>query len=179
MFNADRRLHKYATVEEVIDEFYVVRMKAYASRKAYLVKAVEERLVKLSNRAKYILETLEGTIDLRRKTKQQVSDLLSSHHYDMIEGNYSYLTKMPMDSVTKENVDAILKEKQSCEEELALLRATTEAQMWISELDAFESVYITYKEQRAKIQNPTTSTTPAKKSNATATKKRVINIRSP
>jgi len=178
MFNADRRLHKYATVEEVIDEFYVVRMKAYASRKAYLVNAVEARLVKLSNRAKYILETLEGTIDLRRKTKQQVSELLSSHNYTLIDGDYGYLTKMPMDSVTKENVDAILKEKQSCEEELAVLRATTEEQMWIAELDAFENVYLKYKEQRAQLQNPTT-TTATKKANATTTKKRIVNIRSP
>ena len=173
MFNADRRLHKYATVEEVIDEFYVVRMKAYASRKAYLVNAVEARLVKLSNRAKYILATLEGTIDLRRKTKQQVSELLSSHNYVLIDGDYGYLTKMPMDSVTKENVDAILKEKQSCEEELAVLRATTEEQMWIAELDAFEAVYLKYKEHRAQLQNPSTTNTSSKKAE-NKPKKRVI-----
>ena len=175
MFNADRRLHKYATVEEIIDEFYIVRKKAYTDRKAYLVNAKEVQLMKLSNRAKYILATLEGTIDLRRKTRQQVADLLVSRNYDKLDGDYGYLTKMPMDSVAQENVDAILKDHQTCSDELATLRATTEEQMWIGELDAFEALYLKYKDERTRIQNPspTTATAPKKAD----TKKHPLKIR--
>ena len=162
MFNADRKLHKYATVEEIIDEFYTIRMKAYVARKGYLVKDMQHTLSKLTNRARYILENLDGTIDLRRKTKQEVHDLLSSHKYDIIDENYNYLTKMPMDSVTQEHVDAIIKEKQTCENELKTLMETTEAQMWISELDAFETVYTKYKETRTELQSQTLKNTTTK-----------------
>jgi DNA topoisomerase-2 len=176
MFNADRKLHKYATVEEIIDEFYTVRMKAYVSRKSYLVKDMQHTLMKLTNRAKYILENLDGTIDLRRKTAQQVSELLASHQYDTIDGEYKYLTKMPMDSVTKEHVDAILKEKQTCENELKTLMETTVEQMWISELDAFETVYMKYKETRTELQTqsstkPNKTNKPTKIIKASSTKK--------
>lgn len=152
MFNSERKLHKYATVEEVIDDFYQVRMRTYVARKAYLVKELEAKLVKLSNRAKYILANLDGSIDLRRKTAVQVSELLTLQGFAQVDGDYKYLTKMPMDSVAQENVEAILKEKADSENELIALKNTTPKQMWMVELDAFDIAYSKYKTEREKIQ---------------------------
>lgn len=151
MFNADRKLHKYATVEEIIDEFYAVRMKVYADRKAYMVTDLQDRLKKMTNRAKYILENLNGEVDLRRKTAQQVADLLTSRKYDKIDDDYKYLTKMPMDSVTQENVDSILREKGETKTALDTLVATTIENMWVRELDVFVESYSKYKTDRAQM----------------------------
>ena len=98
-------------MEEIIDDFYKVRIQLYQKRKAYLVEDMERKLVKLSNRAKYIQETLAGTIDLRRKKADVVTKLLQDKQYAMIDGDYKYLIKMPMDSVTEENVEQIMKER--------------------------------------------------------------------
>jgi DNA topoisomerase-2 len=160
MFNAERKLHKYNTVEEIIAEFYDVRMKTYADRKSNLVKEIQYRLQKMTNRAKYILENLNGEVDLRRKTAQQVTDLLVARKYDKIDDGYQYLTKMPMDSVTQENVDAILKEKGETKQALDTLLGTTIEQMWIRELDMFLEVYTKYKTDRAQayLAKPATNT---------------------
>jgi DNA topoisomerase-2 len=151
MFNAECKLHKYSSVEEIIDEFYVVRMKSYTDRKAYMVTDLQDRLKKMTNRAKYILENLNGEVDLRRKTAQQVADLLTARKYDKIDGDYKYLTKMPMDSVTQENVDSILREKGETKTALDTLMATTIEQMWIRELDVFVESYSKYKSERAQM----------------------------
>ena len=159
MFNADRKLHKYNTVEEIIGEFYTIRMKAYNDRKAYLVKDLQEQLKKMTNRAKYILENLNGEVDLRRKTGEQVNALLTARKYDKIDDSYQYLTKMPMDSVTQENVDAILRDKTDTKQALDTLMGTTVEQMWIRELDAFLKTYAKYKTDRANscIENAATA----------------------
>ena len=148
MFNADRKLHKYATVGEIIDEFYTIRLATYAKRKSYLVDAMRAKLLKLSNRAKYILEVLEGTVDLRKKTTAAVAELLKQRGYVEIDGDYKYLTKMPMDSVAQENVDQMLNEKAETEHELAALLATTEEQLWRTELDVFDKAYVGYTTSR-------------------------------
>jgi DNA gyrase/topoisomerase IV subunit B len=153
MFNRECKLHKYGSVEEIIEDFYGVRMDLYQKRKNYLLGAMEQRLVKLSNRARYIQETLKGTIDLRRKTAQQVNDLLSGMEFALIDGDFKYLIKMPMDSVTEENVANIMKEKVDTERELACLRATTLETMWLNELNALESEYDNYKKKREVIQS--------------------------
>lgn len=162
MFTSEIKLHKYACVEEIIDGFYGVRMDTYAKRKAYLVKDMEKKLVRLSNRARYIQETLKGTIDLRRKTAEQVTTLLTSMDFIKIDDDFKYLIKMPMDSVTQENVDSIMKEKTNTETELDVLKATTLEKMWLQELGTLETQYDLYKKHREHIQSGSTAV--AKKS---------------
>jgi DNA topoisomerase-2 len=152
MFNSDCKLHKYTTVEEIIDDFYGLRLGLYGKRKANLVSEMERKLVRLSNRAKYIQLTLKGTIDLRHKTAPQVQAMLTDNGFDAIDGDYKYLIKMPMDSVTKENVENIMKEKETTEMELAALKAMTLEKMWLNELDVLDREYAAYKVKREKIQ---------------------------
>jgi DNA topoisomerase-2 len=127
-------------------------MDLYKKRKDYLVKDMEKKLVKLSNRARYIQETLKGTVDLRRKKADEVTALLNGLGFDLLDGDYKYLIKMPMDSVTEENVASIMKEKTDTEAELEALKAKTLEQMWLEELDALEKQYDLYKKKRIQIQ---------------------------
>jgi len=149
LFDAQRKLHKYASVEEIIDDFFATRMKTFQLRKDALITAMRALLVRLSNRARYILDVLAGTVDLRKKSNQQVVDMLSGMKYDLVDGDYKYLIKMPMDSVTEEHVAKIVKEKADTECELEKLISTTLEEMWSRELDVFETEYNTFMTKRA------------------------------
>jgi DNA topoisomerase-2 len=153
MFNSEFKLHKYNSVEEIIDDFYGVRIKLYQKRKEHQVADMERKLVKLSNRARYIQDNLSGTIDLRRKSAVQVTEMLSTMNYSTIDGDFKYLIKMPMDSVTQENVASIMKEKEETETELAVLKATSVEKMWFRELETLENEYDIYKLKRQRIQS--------------------------
>jgi DNA topoisomerase-2 len=153
MFDANIKLHKFQSVEEIIDNFYGIRIETYKKRKAHLVAAMEKKLVKLSNRARYIQETLKGTIDLRRKTAEQVVKLLTDLKFALYDGDFKYLVKMPMDSVTQENVESIMKEEADTKMELDVLKATTLEQMWSTELGVLDVQYDLYKKKRESIQS--------------------------
>jgi DNA gyrase/topoisomerase IV subunit B len=153
LFDAECKLHKYKNVEEIIDGFYGTRLSVYGKRKAYLISDMEKKLVKLSNRARYILANLDGSVDLRKKTSAQVVELLDKLEFARIDGEFKYLIKMPMDSVTQENVTSALKEKADTEAELATLRSTSLEKMWIGELNNLSKEYDAYKIKREKIQS--------------------------
>jgi hypothetical protein len=123
---------------------------------------MEYKLVKLSNKAKYILANLDGSVDLRRKTRDQVDTLLTEKGFQKLDGDYKYLTKMAMDSVCQENVDAALKEKGDTEQELMALKDTSCEQMWLKELDVFEREYMKYRETRNKQNSSVGSEKPKK-----------------
>lgn len=159
LFNAECKLHKYESIHEIIDDFYGVRLATYKKRKDNLIKDMEQKLIKLSNRAKYILDTLAGTIDLRRKTNVEVNALLESMQFAKIDDDYKYLIKMPMDSVTQENVATILKERDETENALNILKVTTLEKMWLQELEVLETNYNVYKKQREQIQTSCTNDT--------------------
>ena len=153
LFDADDILHKYEKVSEIIDAYYQTRLKLYGSRKEYMIDALEKDLVTLSNKARYIQEVLEGTIDLRKKKREEVNDMLQSKGYDKIDddSDYKYLVRMPMDSVTEENVEKLLKEKGNKEMELERVKTTTIQQMWLGELEQLKELYIDYKDNRARL----------------------------
>ena len=154
MFNSKCKLHKYNSIEEIIDDFYSVRLLAYQSRKNYLVEDMRKLMIKLSNRAKYILGVLDNSIDLRKKSSDQVTTMLENNKFDKLDGDFKYLIKMPMDSVTNENVQSILKEKEETEKKLDILIKTSLETMWYSELENLEKEYKKYKEMREKLQKP-------------------------
>ena len=155
MFNSESKLHKYETVQEIIDDFFNVRMVLYKKRKDALVLDMRAKLEKLSMRAKYIQETLCGKIDLRKKTAEQVTLLLDGLSYVKIDGDFKYLIKMPMDSVTEENVDKIMKEKTDTEMELDTLLKTSLERIWLNELSVLDKEYDAYKVGREMIQSGT------------------------
>jgi DNA topoisomerase-2 len=170
LFNSECKLRKYASVKDIMDDFMLVRSSKYTDRKTYLVDELNRKLVKLSNRAKYILETLDGHVDLRKKTAAQVTELLETRGYARFDGEYNYLVKMPMDSVTQENVNSMLKEKQETEAELKLLLDTSIEQMWLRELSVFEKEYAKYKEIRTKSQSSVSPTNDKKSKKLTIKK---------
>ena len=154
LFDANDTLQKYEKVSDIIDSYYDVRLKLYKTRKDYMITSLEKVLIRLTNRAKYIKENLDGTIDLRKKNKEQVNQMLESKGYykimdnDENDYNYKYLIKMPMDSVTEENVERLNKERGDKEAELEIIKNTTINKMWLNELDELKKQYMEYKEER-------------------------------
>tara|TARA_Y200000002_G_C22688057_1_gene666801 strand:+ start:5022 stop:8525 length:3504 start_codon:yes stop_codon:yes gene_type:complete len=153
LFNYDDKLKKYEDVESIIDDYFTKRIELYDVRKKYMIDETEKELVLLSNKAKYIQEVLKGTIDLRRKSKEVIDELLEAKQYDKLgkDKDYKYLVKMPMDSVSQENVEKLLNENQKKEKELEKIQSTTIQEMWLNELKDLSSAYSEYKEERRKL----------------------------
>ena len=150
LFNKDQQLRKYNTVYNIIDEFIGIRLDAYKRRKEFIINMLEKELVLISNKARFIKENCDDIIDLRKKKKDVIIELLKSRNYDIINDDvdYKYLRKMPMDSVCEENVQALLKEKGCKENELDKVKETSVQKMWLKELRKLEDEYEQYKIDR-------------------------------
>jgi DNA topoisomerase-2 len=175
LFDANDTLQKYEKVSDIIDAYYDVRLKMYQTRKDNMIESLKRELMMLTNKAKYIKENLDGTIDLRKKKKEQVVEMLQSKGYDVIDDDedYKYLVKMPMDSVTEENVERLYKERGNKEVELETIKSTTINQMWLNELEKLSQEYALYKEERTRLMNGEDSK-PKKKIIAKTAVKKVV-----
>ena len=152
MFDEKEKLKKYKNVEQIIDDYFKVRLECYKKRKEYLLNALEKELMILSNKAKYIQYNLTDKIDLRRKKQPEVIKMLEDYNFDKLKNDqeYKYLVKMPMDSVTSENVEKIMKEQGNKEVELDKLKLMTIEKLWLNELNLLEKEYKKYFELRSK-----------------------------
>ena len=143
LFDAREKLRKYATIYDIIEDYYVERLSLYAKRKAAMLAQLANELRVLTNRGRYIQEVLDDKLELRRQTKEAVFAKMTAHGYEHIEGDteFKYLLKMPMDSVTDENVRHLLSERDSKRAQHKGLTDTTIQALWTRDLDELETEY--------------------------------------
>ena len=151
-FDANENLKKYEKAVDIIDEFYTKRLEIYHKRKDKQLEDGYMKLNKLSNKARYIKCVLEDEIDLRKKKNSVIVSLLEDMEFDKVDDNYSYLIKMPMDSVSEENVEKIMKERDELHVMLDKLKNTTVETIWLSELEKLEEEYNKFIQIKSKIE---------------------------
>ena len=145
LFNEKEQLRKYQTVYEIIDAYYAIRYDYYAQRKDYIILKLNAELKTLSAKARFIQYNLDTTIDLRKKSKDEIFTILTNFKFDLGEnGDFNYLIKMPMDSVSKENVEKLMKEHEQKKAELETIKAQTLEEMWLKELEELKIAYVDF-----------------------------------
>ena len=152
LFDADQRLKKYGDIQSIVNTYYDVRFALYGARKAYQIVNLEKEVMVLSNKARFIKEQCDepASLDLRRKTKAEVLEMLGTHGYDVVDGDqdYAYLRRMSIESVEEENRLRLMTERDAKCITLEKLKGTTLEEMWSNDLAAFSEHYRKYRSAR-------------------------------
>ncbi|XP_042328062.1 DNA topoisomerase 2-beta isoform X1 [Sceloporus undulatus] len=75
-------LKKYETVQEILKEFFDLRLNYYALRKDWLVGILGAESTKLNNQARFILEKIQGKITIENKSKRDLIQMLVQRGYE-------------------------------------------------------------------------------------------------
>jgi len=159
LFDENQRLKKYKKVEEIIEHYYPIRLMLYQKRKDYLIMQLKQIVKILSNKARFIKEQCDDNLDLRKKKRNIVIQLLKSMNFDKINDDetFKYLRTMPIDSVEEENFSKLMKERDEKQVELDIIKSKTIESMWIAELTVLKTNYKRYKRERNDRQSGTSS----------------------
>lgn len=143
---------KYTSPEAIIEDFFTVRIFFYGKRREYLINELAKRARVARSKAKFITLINKGKLDLRgRPVVDSILDI--EKHGLPKEGevgkeNYDYLIDMPLRSQTKERAAQLLEEAEKLEARLAEVKATTAKQMWLNDIDEFETQYEKFLKER-------------------------------
>lgn len=141
LFDKDCVLRKYHRVEEIIDYFYEFRLEFYQKQKTHLLRSLETMLSKIENKVRYIKSILDGTLDLRGMTNEQLDEKMEQMQFAQIDDSFDYLIKMPMNSLTKTNVNKLNEEYEKLKNEITIVKNKTIQQMWKGDLDDLSRIY--------------------------------------
>ena len=151
LFNEKEQLRKYDSVYDIVSDYYNVRYEYYVKRKNYIIEKLEKELKVLTNKVRFIKYNLDDKIDLRKKSKTEITTIMEKYKFDIGDsGDYNYLVKMPMDSVCKENVEKLMKEYQNKKEELENIMNCTIEEMWLKVLEQLKIAYNEFLELEIK-----------------------------
>ncbi|KAL2817587.1 DNA topoisomerase [Aspergillus granulosus] len=68
-FDSEGRINKYETVEDILKEFFVVRLKFYERRKQHQLSQLQKELDKLTNQARFVQMIIDGELVVSKKKK--------------------------------------------------------------------------------------------------------------
>ncbi|XP_048869800.1 DNA topoisomerase 2-alpha isoform X2 [Brienomyrus brachyistius] len=160
-------LKKYETVQDILKDFFELRLKYYVLRKDWLVGMLEAESCKFSNQARFILEKIQGTLVIENKPKKELIRMLQEMGFDSdpvkswkqaqekssevdesSEGeeekeqdasgpDYHYLLNMPMWYLTKEKKEELCKQRDAKLTELNTLKRKSPSDLWKEDLATF------------------------------------------
>ncbi len=99
LFDKDGKPKKYGSVEEIMEEFYNLRLKFYGKRKEYLLSKLERDLEVLENKKRFILAVIADDVKVRNVKKKLIVEDLKRKGYKMM----SEFTKIKSTKIEKQN----------------------------------------------------------------------------
>ncbi|KAH9949498.1 type II DNA topoisomerase [Amylocystis lapponica] len=138
-FDFDGKIKKYASPEEIVEEFYPKRLAYYQKRKDYLANELQTQLERLNNQARFVKMIVEGELTVSRRKKLDIVAELRKKGFrrsKQLDG-FDYLLGMAIHSLTYEKIEKLLQQAKGKEAELLTLLELTPNQIWQTDLDRF------------------------------------------
>jgi DNA topoisomerase-2 len=143
LFNTSQKLKKYDSVNEIMNEFCHFRYGFYVKRKAYLIKTIENELLILKNKFRFLTEVMNEKLVIKDVDESEIVKILKKTGYVCVDGDdeFKYLLGMQIRSFSKQKLEELKRTLKKLEDELILLKSISEAQMWENDLQEFEKEY--------------------------------------
>ncbi|XP_010583869.1 PREDICTED: DNA topoisomerase 2-alpha [Haliaeetus leucocephalus] len=160
-------LKKYDSPQDILKEFFELRLRYYSLRKEWLIGMLGAESAKLSNQARFILEKIDGKIVIENKPKKELIQVLIQRGYESdpvktwkesqnkeeqeqeeeeesdkesaaaTGPDFNYLLNMPLWYLTKEKKDELCKQRDKKEKELENLKCKSPSDLWKEDLAVF------------------------------------------
>ena len=162
LYNNKGIICKYDSPEDIIEEFYLLRLVYYTKRKEYMIKSMQKELDVYQSKIRFIEEFISGEINIIQKEDEEIETMLIEKNYpkfgkedfnkkndddneeeDTSSFTYEYLLGMKIKSLTKKKIEEL---KTLHANKLALfndLMLKNEKDLWRDDLNKFLDVYKT------------------------------------
>ncbi|CAA7271414.1 unnamed protein product [Cyclocybe aegerita] len=165
-FDFEGKIKKYDTPEEILEDFYPVRLAYYQKRKDYLANEIQTAFEKLTNQARFVQMIIDKQLVVSNRKKIDIVADLRKHKFrpfpkakgkppgetepaaedeDEEEetganesgADFDYLLGMAIWSLTKEKIEKLRTQAAEKEVELLALLEKSPKDLWNTDLDHF------------------------------------------
>ncbi|KAJ1895335.1 DNA topoisomerase 2 [Coemansia sp. S17] len=165
-FDRAGRLRRYGSAEEIIEDFYPLRLRYYQLRKENMAEKLGRDLQMADNRARFVMEIIQKKLTVNNRKRKDIIQELRDRKYEpmpkkvrpVVAGDpdteqaaeaedsgevsdYDYLLSMPIWNLTMEKVEKLLKEKNDIQQKLEDLLALTPIDLWTTDLEEVEKLW--------------------------------------
>ncbi len=137
---------KYESVLDILNNFYERRLPFYYTRREKMISDTEEHIKLLNDKIMFILAILEKDPEKRLKIKNVPKGVIIERMTEL-GLNTDLYGKAKLTNINKDEVDELLKEMEEKKQRLAWLVEITPEQLWLNDLDEFETEYLKHYDE--------------------------------
>ena len=158
LYNAKGTITKYSHVNDILEEYYHLRLELYEKRRLHQIQELEEELKIIGAKCAFIQSILDEKISIFRKPKVTVNEILKQNNFpgcsngksipceklpdfNKITNEYDYLIKLPIYTFTEEEIEKLKENKENLEKDFKELSNKTNKDMWKEELFFLKKMY--------------------------------------
>ncbi|GJT94580.1 DNA topoisomerase 2 isoform X2 [Tanacetum coccineum] len=138
LFDANGVIKKYDTPEQILEDFFHLRLDFYEKRRKALLRELEKAIKLLKNKERYICLVCDEKIDMFKIKPVDMLDELEKNGLEKVEEGYDYLLSMSFMSFTKEKIKELKQEMAGKEKELDALNEADPKSLWQADLVALD-----------------------------------------
>ena len=179
-YDCGGHLRRYASAGEILEEFYVRRLAGYVSRKANELARLDEEIVELDARVRFVRAVVDGSLVVANAEDEVLLAGLKGLGLPPLSAAavagagddlraYEYLLRMRVDRLKAKAVAELEAELGGVRAAREALAARTPEDLWISDLDTFSEAYARFVAVREEARAAT-----AAESKGAATKKKAV-----
>jgi DNA topoisomerase-2 len=171
-FDGSMKITKYTSPGSIAEAFYGPRLAAYEARRVKEMERLRAEAVEADAKARFIRAVLEGSLELRRATDEEIVSALKAHSLPALSGDagsvdgYDYLLRLRMDRVKANAIVEAEELVKKARGAVDLLEKTTASELWLKELEDFESGWETMMKARIPVPKKAKTVLLAKKAKA-------------
>lgn len=135
LFDTNGAIKKYNDPNDIIREFVECKLIHNKKRKEHLIQASTKKLILLNNKKQFLEDIMENRIDIYRKSKATIEEILTTNTYPKIDGTYNYLTSLPISSFTAEHMKELTENVTETKRLLEIIKSTTPAKFLLIDLE--------------------------------------------
>ena len=152
LFSPEGKIKKYESIEEILYEFYNIRIKYYELRKNFLLNLLNNEINIINNKIRFIEMVVNNKVNLDYENKDLLINELNRLKFDYLNifnmdnininnekstSNFDYLIKLK--ECNKKEIEKLKNEKNLKEEELKIIENLDIKKIWIDDLDELEN----------------------------------------
>jgi DNA topoisomerase-2 len=133
-FDAQNNMKKYATTDDILDEFYEQRLNLYTIRRQHMLVYLRKQLHKMAQKIKFLQLVVNGIFTFKGLNKGQLLVQLAQHGMD----DADFLLTMSMWNMTDEKISEHCTQLEQLKLEIHILEQTSAGQLWIDDLKVIQ-----------------------------------------
>lgn len=124
---------------DIIKYFVNFRLSFYTKRKSIQMDSLDRSILILTNKVRFIEAILKKEIAINNIPKNKIIQKLEVKKFNLVDGSYEYLFRMPISSLTRENYLLYQNEIIDKNKEKISISKLTEKSMYLKDLKELEA----------------------------------------